>query len=60
MFTGIAREIFPLSGAEFQEFKAKYNKVYDSSEENIHRFNVFVENLKIIKKLNEVERGTAK
>ncbi|CAG9855010.1 unnamed protein product [Phyllotreta striolata] len=40
--------------SEWNSFKQNYNKIYDNSEEETHRFQVFKENLNIIRKHNEM------
>ncbi|XP_051901068.1 cathepsin F-like isoform X2 [Pristis pectinata] len=45
--------------SQFEEFKATYNKEYEGEEEEDHRFQIFVENLKEARRLQEEDRGTA-
>ncbi|GFT14714.1 putative cysteine proteinase CG12163 [Trichonephila clavipes] len=44
----------------FEDFVARHGKEYKDEEEKLFRFQVFQENLKKIKFLNDHERGTAK
>jgi len=43
----------------FENFKNEHNKNYATKEEEAHRFEVFVSNLKTIDERNELEKGTA-
>ncbi|XP_051900922.1 cathepsin F-like [Pristis pectinata] len=45
--------------SQFEEFKATYNKEYEGEEEEDHRFQIFVQNLRKAQKLQEEDRGTA-
>ncbi|XP_077184413.1 cathepsin W isoform X2 [Paroedura picta] len=44
----------------FQDFMIQFNKTYRSQEERAHRFNAFVQNLKVSCALQASEVGTAK
>ncbi|XP_072345780.1 uncharacterized protein [Scyliorhinus torazame] len=44
--------------SQFKDFKVKYEKEYDGQEEE-KRFQIFVENLKQAKRIQEQDRGTA-
>ncbi|XP_038643264.1 cathepsin L-like [Scyliorhinus canicula] len=44
--------------SQFEDFKVKYDKEYDEQEEET-RFQIFVENLKEAKRIQERDRGTA-
>ncbi|XP_041037745.1 cathepsin L-like [Carcharodon carcharias] len=44
--------------SKFEEFKEQYKKTYDQKEEE-KRFQIFVENLKAAKRMQEQDRGTA-
>ena len=43
----------------FEQFKAEHGKVYATAEEEAHRFEVFLTNLKKVDERNEAEKNTA-
>lgn len=43
----------------FEDFKAKFGRIYASKEEELARLTIFLENLKVIERRNAAERGTA-
>ncbi|XP_048259521.1 cysteine proteinase-like isoform X3 [Haliotis rufescens] len=46
-------------GGHFKDFTIKHGKVYDTVEEEVKRFAIFCENMKIARQLNKIEQGTA-
>jgi C1A family cysteine protease len=64
LFSGAAQAVFFQEEASSQKFswesfKEEHNKNYPTMDEETHRFNIFIRNLKVIDELNEAEQGSA-
>ncbi|XP_072101845.1 cathepsin F-like [Mobula birostris] len=44
----------------FQDFMKTYNKTYKDQEEELRRFEIFMQNMEEVRKLQEAEQGTAR